>query len=314
MSPRQFAAAVAALIVGIVAGICWRALSPPPTAEKPIDDVRIPAERLLRYAPGVGNVRVLVYADDPKKRIIQIDDAHYIPLTDFAREARRASLRSGIKLADEEVRRLYCNHVDDLLDLRDDQLNLLRWLVDRYRLNCVFHEALCDESHAQFLTDVESFKVNKLSLDELADMMHQLPCAAQCAKYAAKVPKWERTVDRFLHIGFNNGPAGLLLLERPYVEVLAPEERVAMEEAYSELLAGNLGEKLKVREAIIVRRLLAHKGCSVIVLGAGHDLSSEVIDQSHGECEYVKVTPARFPSPPLWTVGGSWPPYGAGSK
>ena len=59
----------------------------------------------------------------------------------------------------------------------------------------------------------------------------------------------------------------------------------------------------KAREAAIVRNLLEHGRCAVIVLGRGHDLSEEIRKQSGGRCEYLKVTPRNIPQPST-----DWPP------
>jgi hypothetical protein len=300
--------AAVALVAGVAAGVCWRALAPSPNNHARIDDTAIPAEHLLSHAPGVRGFHVLVYADQPKQRIIQIDDAHYVKLADFTHEARERSVRSGVEVTDEDIRRLYCNYVDDLLDLREDQLTFLRWLVDAYGLNYVFDEGLWDDAVADFVKGAERLRNMKPTLSDVANAMRPLPRLAQeSAQDRLRTVEREKTADKLLQRGIGYGAVGRLIIERPFVKVLPAEEHLAFDEGSAEIMAGINGEKAKRREAIIVSRLLAHKGCSVIVLGAGHDLSKEIRMQSHGNCDYVKVTPARFPSPPLRSLGETWP-------
>jgi hypothetical protein len=314
MSAKAPAAAVAALVVGIALGAGWRGILPS-KIERPIDNARTPSECLLSGAPGVRDTKVLIYAERKRHRIIQIDDAHFVNLADFAQAAREASARSGLTTTDAEIRGLYCDYVDDLIDLRNDQFLLLRWLVDRHGLESVFCEGLPDEGVAPFLRSVGYLNRRRTTIVDLAETMRNLPrLADENGEYTVELQTCEKAVEALLDAGMYAGAIAQLVIERPFVKVLAVEDRVALEEAYSEITAGKRGEKNKFREAVIVKRLLARPGCSVVVLGAGHDLSAEIRKQSHGDCEYVKVTPARDPRPPLVAVGGDWPLHGAGSR
>ena len=236
-------------------------------------DLTAPAVAILQNLPGVEAVKLPVEAQRPTQRIVQIADWHFVPRDAFAIDIRE---QAGEAIDDDELDRLYAEHLDEVRRVQVQQRRLLRELIRRHGVERVFCEGLTDSDMPVYEIIVEHFRRRGLVERELH-------------------PGAETVDEAALRIG----SAGQLLAAGELAEVLPAEDESAYEQA--DPLAGSAGSLIfdgaanDARQAAIVRRLLGNGPIAVVVLGADHDLSEQVNQLGGGRCEYVKVTVKGIP-------------------
>lgn len=104
-----------------------------------LDDLGTNAPDILRQLPGVASVEVLVVAEKPTHRIIQLRDWHVVPLDLYALDLRQAA---GRNVSDEEIRQRHQGLLLEAELVQMDQEALLRCLVRHHGLKRVLAEGL----------------------------------------------------------------------------------------------------------------------------------------------------------------------------
>jgi hypothetical protein len=202
----------------------------------------------LRSAEGVMRVERLVSVPQPACRIIHIADYHWISMEDLA-----VDLRDQVpNVTDADIEDEYRRITSVARRVQANQLRFIRWLSKRHGVRIIHLEGLTDN-------DVRAYAA-----------------LARLVKKGTLEP-------------FRLGAAGQALIAGD-IEAVAPVEDEAAFTAANPLTDDGVtleGPGNESREAAIVRRLAASGPLAVVVLGAAHDLSSDV--EELGDCEYLKV-------------------------
>lgn len=294
-SKRRRAVALFAAFLLLASGVMGGAAlqrRPRATPRTPIDDLSVPAKGILALSPDVAAIEVLVGASRPTHRIVQIADAHYL-----SREEYRL-LRST---ASEEG---YADYSMQVEQLQKSQSSLLRWLVDYHGLREVFEEAVSEKTLPEYIADNlkwhRKWQESRAEVRALASRLRrEIDEADARGKDVTDLRTRERDAEKYL--GWRHSAVRDLLISRPCVKLLPAEDEQTYQRALQvigqsvELRTSRYGPVRDEREAAIVRNLLSHSKCAVIVLGGGHDLSNHVQRLGGGRCEYVRVVPKGFP-------------------
>lgn len=262
-----------------------------------LNDLSIRAEGILKLSHDVAKVESLVVAPKPTHRIVHIVSRHPLEWKRFEDAAR---LVCRDTLSEDELHEWHQAHCDEMERFQASQKKLLLWLVDHHGLTKIFREGASEEDMPRVMREVEWFRKIAPWRDRLKRERLRLSQQLREAKISGrdstalrdKLDEHELSRDYSL----NFGPIGDLLLDRPFVTIIPAEDAEAYAAAQPEKHGGRLhGSHYDAREAAIVRNLLKHGPCAVIVLGVAHDLSEEVQKQGHGGCEYIRVTTTNFP-------------------
>lgn len=238
-----------------------------------LSDLTAPAVAILQNLPGVEAAEVLVKAKRPVHRIVHITDWHFVPREAFAIDIREQAAEA---IDDDELDRLYAEHLDEVRRVQHQQRRLLRELIRRHGVERVFCEGLTDGDMPVYQLIIEHIGRRELSESELSAG----PAGAD---------------ETLLRIG----AAGQLLAAGELAEALPAEDESVYEQA--DPLAGTAGRLIfdgaanDARQTAIVRRLLDKGPIAVVVLGADHDLSDQVRQLGRGRCEYVRVKVSGMP-------------------
>ena len=291
------AVSFAALLLLVCAVIGGAALlhRPRRRANIPIDDFSVSASGILAGCPDIAEIEVLVKASRPTHRIIHIADSHYL-----SREEYRV-------LAGAPSEEGYSEYAMQVEQLQKSQVRLLCWLVDYHGLSEVFKETVREKDLAQVDANVKWYRQWRESRSDVlalaSRLRREIDEAEAHGKDATVLRTREREVHRYLEWGLALGAIWDLLTARPCVRLLPTEDEQAYRAARNEaILRVHLkslspwqGPKSEDRDAAIVRNLLSRSTSAVIILGGGHDLSTQVKRLGGGRCEYVRVTTKGFP-------------------
>ena len=237
-----------------------------------LSDLKAPAVAILQNLPGVEAVEVLVAAERPAHRIVQIADWHFVSRDAFAADIRD---QADEAISDDELDRLYAEHLDEVRRVQLQQRRLLRELIRRRGVVRVFCEGLTDSDMPVYEIIIEHFRRRGLEERELR-------------------PGAETVDDAALRIG----SAGQLLAAGELAEVLPSEDESVYEQANPLTGDGQLRFDSRAngaRQVAIVRRLLDSGSLAVVILGGDHDLSEQVRQLGGGRCEYVRVKVSGMP-------------------
>lgn len=250
------AGSMRALIAILLAAAALMAAAGRPAARTPataLHDLWADIEPLLRSAPGVADVELLVRPRRPKCRLIQICDVHLASLDDLARDLRD---QYGDSITEAEISAEHQAWLAVTGEVQANQRKLLRWLVQHQRVKRVFSEGLTQADVPVYRMIVTAIRRNPTS-------------------------------DAALRVG----AAGQLLAAGELADVLPAEDEAAFENA-NPFAGGKVnfgGPANHARETAIVSRMIGSGPLAVIVLGGGHDLADEVRQLGGGTCEYLKV-------------------------
>ena len=237
-----------------------------------LSDLTAPALATLRSLRGVGAVEMLVEAKRPTHRIVHIADWHFVPREAFAADIRE---QAGEAIADDEIDRLYGEHLAEVRRVQSAQRRLLRELIRRHGVEAVYCEGLTDDDMPVYQLIIEHLARRDLIESEQS----AIPAGAD---------------ETLLRIG----AAGQLLAAGELAEVRPAEDEIAYVQANPVTDDGQLRFDSRAddaRQAAIVRRLLGKGPLAVVVLGADHDLSDQVNQLGGGRCEYVRVAVEGIP-------------------
>jgi hypothetical protein len=260
-----------------------------------IDDLSLHILDLLKQLPGVGKVEVLVAVEKPTQRIIHLADWHFVPRNLFDIEMEQAH---GRKLTEADKDALYRQLLLQVEVVQIQQLGVLRCLIKHHGLKQVFQEGLTKERLSAFKERVEA-------LDGIPALREQLIGVRQLQKTAkgerlAMAKAIEKEVLSLIEARkpelLEIGAAGQMYLTKELASVLPLDDSQLLDEA-KPVIDGKVkfdAEKVKRREAVMVKAVLDNGKFGLIVLGASHDLSVAVRERS-GSCEYIRVWVKEWP-------------------
>lgn len=275
----------------------WQLVARRSVSRANINDLSASAEQILIECPAVVKVESLVTASEPTHRIIHITDCHAASREQLGEVE---GMTPKATLPDDVLKRLYQGHADDVELFQESQTELLKWLVDYHGLREVFHEGVSDDDMPDVMRRIALLRDIAPWRDRLRSERLALPLETRTGDVGGRdssaLRRRRRKLELFRDYVLNFGAIGNLVVERPFVQVLPAEDAKAFAEALPKKHGGRIhGPYFDAREAAIVRNLLTHGPCAVIVLGSAHDLSREVRKQAGGRCEYFRVTVQDFP-------------------
>lgn len=257
-----------------------------------IDDLTVPADEILKLSPDVAEVQAIISPFRPTHRIIHIADRHYLS---------RQTYRSSRHPQSEEG---YSDYAREVEGIQSAQTRLLIWLADQHGLREIFDEGIDQQSLARYRELIERGRRVTRSWRELmsclADLRGQIHEAEASGMDATNLRAQREPLEKRRSATRAAGAVAQLLFARPRVEVLPAEDKAAFEDMGQALYVFRNLERVvaanESREEVIVRNLLDHGTCSVIMLGGGHDLSHQIRRLSDGRCEYVRVMVKGYPA------------------
>ena len=213
----------------------------------------------LEKLPLVASVKVTVACKNPRHRILNIKDWHFVE-----REAYAADLRdqSDEPISEKEIDAVYAELLSEVERVQAEQMEVVRHLVKEDALKSVFVEGLSKQDKVVFDAVVRWLRRKKATLQTHRPQLLRI------------------------------GAAGRLYLVNE-VDFVHPLDVDGFQEKFNPV-----GEDGKVeldarlieeREDTQVRALLEHEGLSVVILGGGHDLTDNLKRLGEGRCEYVQV-------------------------
>jgi hypothetical protein len=239
-------------------------------------------------------------------RIVHLRDWHFVPKDLFAIDMKNAH---GRELADDEINRLYEEHLLEVEAVQLEQMSLLRCLIRHHGLRTIHCEGLTPHDLPNYyekiavLRDMEKNEVPHLraQLQEVRDLK-----AAMAGKGEAGSERYEKTVaiekevaallDQHQGRLREVGAAGRLLIAGEIETVLPLDESELLEQAKPITPDGKVvldQGKVDARHDGQVKLALRNGTFALVVLGGSHDLSKSVRKTSDA-CEYIRITTKRY--------------------
>ncbi len=260
--------------------------------ERPADlfDLSDDAIPLLRQLPNVVEVVRHGPTLPPTHRIIHIADWHFVPKDEYAADLRSLSTET---VSDEEIDRRYAELLDEVELIQQQQIELLRSLIQKHGVKQIHVEGLAEKEEFIFDAKVSSLRKVGLELVELKKEKEQLFALGDPDDDTQKIIKGIEEIEAqhrsdLLHLG----AAGRLLLSGEIEAVLPLEDADTHSASNPVKEDGSVSldhEKIEAREDAQVRLVLDGGPVAVIILGGAHDLSDNLERQSDGKAEYIRV-------------------------
>lgn len=245
---------------------------------------------LLRQLPNVVEVERHGSSLQPTHRIIHIADWHFVPKDDFAADLRSLSTEP---ISDEEITRLQAEFLDEVELVQQQQIELLRTLIQKNGLDRIHVEGLGENEEFIFHAKVSALRKVGQELVDLKKENEELFALGDPDDDTRKIIESIKEIEAqhrsdLLHLG----AAGQLLLNGE-IEAVLPLEDADVHAASNPVNEdGSVTldqEKIEAREDAQVRLLLDGWPVAVIILGGAHDLSDNVERLSGGTAEYIRV-------------------------
>lgn len=135
-----------------------------------ITDLTTPAAELLRGLPGVADVQVLVQVEKPSARIIQLVDLRLL-----SKEAFTSKLgQEKPDLTDEEVEAQYRQHVREVEAIQEQQMALLRALIEKYGLKEVGTVGWTEKTRGDYQVKIESLRAVEKQMPALRKQLDEV--------------------------------------------------------------------------------------------------------------------------------------------
>lgn len=263
--------------------------SEPKQAADPFD-LNADAVPLLRQLPNVVEVELHGPATQPTHRIIHIADWHFVSKYDFAADLRSLSTES---ISDEEITRRHAEFLDEVELVQQQQIELLRTLIQKHGLTQIHVEGLGEKEEFIFNAKVSALRKVGQELVEVKKENEELLALGDPDDETRKIIESIKEIEAqhrsdMLHLG----AAGRLLLNKEIEGVLPLDDADAHAASNPLNEDGSVTldqEKIEAREDAQVRLLLDGGPVAVIILGGAHDLSDNLERLSGGAAEYIRV-------------------------
>jgi hypothetical protein len=278
-----------------------------PDSKARLDDLNVRLEDILRQLPGVVQVQVDAGTDKPTHRIIHLRDWHFVPGDLYALDLRNGA---GRELSDQEIDRLYQEHLLEVEAVQQEQMALLRCLIRHHGLKRIYAEGLTAKDVPNYaekvgvLRAMEQKQIRQLKqqLFDVRELLQGMEATGRTKidRYA-EAKKVESGITELLDLHkvrlLELGAAGRLLIAGEIEEVLPLDDSDLLDRAKPITPEGKVRidrDKLEARHDAQVKAVLDGATFGLIVLGGAHDLSDSVRRLGQGECEYIRVTTRRF--------------------
>jgi hypothetical protein len=277
-----------------------------PKVKGRIDDLAVPAAKVLRQLPGVASVDQPLKPAHPTARLVQLRDWHYVTKEWFAKDMHLGAGRPPMA-SDFDLR--YQDFLVGVEQVQMEQMAILRCLIKYHGLKRVYIEGLTVEQMPAFKKRIADLREAEPLQDELQkghkdarDLVEQLakdgkPAADRHAKALELERRSAGMLEEHRFAMLEIGAAGRLLVLGELQEVLPLDDTELLDAAGPDLANGKLAfDPLKVaaRRDAMVRRALAEDHVAVIVLGGSHDLTDSVRSIVGEGCEYIRVRGYEF--------------------
>lgn len=239
------------------------------------------------------------------RQVIHVCDWHYVPKESFAADLRT----DNPNYSDEEIDKLYAQHLVDVEAIQAEQIQHLRILLHEHKLKRVWVEGLTPEDMPAFqelVRQVKAVKENDVprlrdQFDEAEQLIAEFAAAGKKEtddyKQAVAIREKIRELlkehrEQLLRIG----APGRMLMAGELAEIIPLDDAAAHQASNPIKRDGKVvldETEIEAREKAMVERLLAaDEPVSVIVLGTGHDLA----DQLDGSgVKYVRIPTKSVP-------------------
>jgi hypothetical protein len=185
-------------------------------------DLSADAVPTLRQLPNVEEVTRHGSSGQPTHRIIHIADWHFVPKDAFAADLRSASTEP---LSDDEITRRHGELLDEVELIQQQQIALLRTLVQKHALKRIYVEGLAEKEEFIFDAKVSALRKVGLELVELKKEKEQLLALGDPDEDTLRIIDGIKEIESqhrsdLLHLG----AAGRLLLNGEIEGVLPLED------------------------------------------------------------------------------------------
>jgi hypothetical protein len=245
-------------------------------------------------------------ANPPARLIIHICDWHLVPKDQFTADFRSAPVTEPY--TDEQIDKLYADHLDEVEQTQELQVAELRKLISEHGLQHVWVEGLTPEGTDTYRQVIRKMKETEAATAKLRESEQHMAALVQSMEAAgqAGTPRFESMKAAYEEAqallasrraqSLRFGAVGRLLLSGELSDVLPLDDEVAHKAAYPVKEDGSIEldeAVIAAREKAMVARLLgSDEPVSVIVLGAAHDLAKWIDDPS---VEYKRIELATLP-------------------
>jgi hypothetical protein len=252
-----------------------------------LSDLSIPAVPTLLRSPKVQGVKSYPAHGTLTHRIIHLKNWHVVSKEMFAADVRDLA---NEPVSDNEIDRLYEEHLDNVELLQEEQKRLLRHLIQNHGLKRVYYEGLTDENKPLFEMKIEAYAAAQIDAAEITRDSEEILAETDDPELRKQLEDLLRDRRMFL---LEMGAAGQLLMSGELEGVLPVEDARLYEKAKNPLSEdGHIeleSETIEAREDAMVNKMLDSGLFAFMVLDGGHDLSDNIERFGGGTCEYLTV-------------------------
>ncbi len=272
-----------------------------PQTSGDLGDRNVKPTPILRQLPGVAHVEVKVPAESPQHRIVHLKDWHFVSQELFAADLR---FNNNTEIRDEEIERLYEQHLLEVELVQLEQMALLRCLIRHHGLQQVFCEGLAEEDLVIYKAKLRVIRRMRQSISDVRDDLHETERtlqqwsdegqqdSAEHEQLLARQQQLNSIVTAYRRELLQIGAVGRLLLNEELHEVSPLEDLEIHRRSNPATPDGRIElnrEAIEARENAHVKKLLRREGLSLVVLGGGHNLADNVRELVDGNCQYITV-------------------------
>lgn len=223
---------------------------------------------------------VLVGCSSEPVRIVHIKNWHWIPRESFAVELRN----DQPELTDLEIEARYARFLGDVEELQQEQVEVLRRLIQSSGLKSVFYEGVTAENHETYIDAVGRARKLRSVVSEAAEL--DAPELIDEAK---------RLQAEFRETLLQLGAVGRLMVDGDLSDV-SPLDEADLLKTANPIQGGKIAFDAaadEAREDTMARRLMAAGPVAVVILGGEHDLADNLrkVSRSH---TYTKLQTPKY--------------------
>jgi HEAT repeats len=260
-----------------------------PSGKPRLDDLGVPAAKILRSLPDVERVDVYSPAHSARARIIHLRQTHTLDRNVLE---RLVEARWKRKLTPKDLSDAYTGHIAVVNRAQQAETRIAETLTKEYGIDVVYLEGLTNEYSDALEDRVDEVRQEMFKVPELERAYRR----AKAAGDQAGCREYQNQLQAFNQHRAEVGTAGKLLGMGLLDEVLPAENLNALLAAMPEIVDGRLTFNkgaYDAREDVVVKNLLKKGNFAFVIFGAAHDLT-DAIKRVRKDCEYVRITPKGF--------------------